>query len=337
MNYLDIEDIFTIPYRSKSLKTLLQQTRRDDLHLVYLLVNNRFDNLTKAELIDYILANYETLMEQFFISFTSEIWKFIDILIKMNGEWTITDEDPIDYIILLHMYLIAFPVLKSNEPTIILPKETLAYLKQLDLSKYEPFIKINDTIITYIRGLLEYYGYYDYSILQKYLKEYENIDFNLDDYFPLITNDSLIYGYCFDDNCFYLPNVEDNPNFFETRKQLQNIDYYHLSKQDIVNSHSITKEEEDLAAFLYINLDLEDYVVASTIIAIKESIQKDLSIKEILDSVDYLELSMYELKQLEKLVSNLVNNTRIWSLKGYTKNEIKMPKMIRFPKSLKKE
>jgi len=328
------DKFFSIPYRSKSLKTLLQQTPKDKLELVYLLTNHERWINTKIELINYILTHYQDILHIFFSYFTTDIWKFIELLLKKNGELTVKDSGNVEYIVLLNMYLIAFPVIKNGERTLIVPHETLDFLKKLDKTDYITNVKLNDTITTYTRALLEYYGYYEIDVLEKYLKKYEDIEFAFDKYFPILSNDSLIYGYYVEENCVYLPTIEENPTFFMTRKQINNIDYYPLTKKDIYSYTHISKEEVDLANFFIEHFEIDEDDLASTILAIKLCIQMDFSIKDILEDLDYLELSPYEMKQLEKCLVNLQNNTRLWSLKGYTKNELKVPKLIRFPKSL---
>ena len=104
----------------------------------------------------------------------------------------------------------------------------------------------------------------------------------------------------------------------------------------------LSANEKEIFGILYLKridilyfeqLLLSENMALDNLLFIKQMILFEYTIEEIMEIMnDEYDFTTYEYKKLEKLVEALYYNTRLWTLKGNTRNEIKMPKLIKFPK-----
>ncbi len=331
MEKYDSSLIFKKNFTSRGLKSLLKQLVKEDLFISVAIMTGYEYNLTKEELIDFFCDNYKDLLNDALKSFHSEILDFLDLIVKNNGEIEYYDEIDPRFVLLLKMYLIAFPVIKDGKNKVIMSTEVFNFLDKYDKGKINEQIQLNDLVVTYTRGLLDCYGYYEAFRIFDYIHEYEKLDLDFDDYFLLINNDSFIYGYDFKNEIVYHYQIAEIKNFFETREKYQNLDYYHLTKKEITDGFDLSDEEDELLDFYENQLYMPEDMAYQGLYILKDAIQLEMPLAEIKNMLKQFDISTYELKQLEKIVEKIANHTRLWSLKGHTKNEIKIPKMLKFP------
>lgn len=334
MNSYSVNSLFKSKYTTKTLKTLLNKVTKNDLVITLELMTGNQVSLTKSELVNFYLENYQTLLEGVIPTFTKEMIDFINLLLKNHGEIEFNDNMDPNLILMLKLYLIAFPVTKTKQNIIVMPTEIFHFFNSFSFSEIAEVLNANDLVIKYTRGILSYYGYFEIDIIFKYIKEYENLDLNDEDYLMVLTNDGFIYGYDIAYNHVLHYNVEEIENFFLTRKKYETLDYYHLTKNQIINDLQITPEEEEILYFYEAKLFMPKDFAIESLYLLRETIRLGISLDEIKTLLKNFDISQYEYKQLEKLVESLYYNSRLWTLKGNTRNELKIPKMIKF--SLKK-
>lgn len=331
MNDYDLSTIFKKKFLSKGFKSLLKQVVKEDLEMSVAIMTGYQYKITKDEIIHFFIEHYDLLLDNVLQSFQSELFDFIYKIIENGGEIEFKNIDP-SFAIILKMYLIAFPLIKDNQNKLIMSNEIMDFFLSINKKQIREEIELNDLVVTYARGLLTYYGSYEVSMIFKYLKKYENIDLNMDDYFVLLNNDSLIYGYDIKDEVIYSYQTDEIRHFFDNRNKYKELDYYHLTKQQILNPDELTELEQDIIDYYENQLEMPKAMAHQGLYILKDSIQLEMPLTEIKEMLKQLHINGYQLKQLEKLVDKLASNTRLWSLKGHTKNEISIPKMIRFPK-----
>jgi len=331
MNEYDLNKIFRKKFLSKGLKSLLKQLNKEDLEISMTLMNGYQNDMTKDEIIEFLIEQFDFLIEDALKTFHSEIIDMINKMIDNHGEIEVKDIDP-SFVIILKMYLVAFPVIKDNKNKLIMSNETLYFFKQLDKTQMIQQMELNDLVIRYVRGLLSSFGAFELKLLFDYINEYEHIQLDSEDYFLLLNNDSLIYGYDFKSEIIYSYQIDNIQDFHQTREHYQSLDYYHLTKNEILNGFDLTDLEIDILDFYENELDMPKALAHQGLLIIKDAIQIEMSLAELKNMLKQLYINAYQLKQLEKLIEQLTSNTRLWSLKGHTKNQVNIPKMLKFPK-----
>ncbi len=331
MEEYDLSLIFKKKFISKGLKSLLNQVLKDDLEIGISVMTGYHYDMTKDNLIHFYIENYEELLDFVLTSFHSDIHDLIQLMIENNGELEFTNMDP-RFAILLKMYFIAFPVVKNGKNTLVMANEVYTFLKEYNDKKIENQIKLNDLVIDYTRGLISCYGSFEIDIIFDYIKEYENLDLKIEDYFLLLNNDSLLSGYDFKNEIIYSYQIEEINHFHETRRKYKQLHYYHLTKEQILNGYEYTEVEEDILDFFENELDMPTEMAQQGLYILLDAIQIELPFEEIKKMLKQFYINAYEHKKLEKIVEKLYYCTRLWSLKGHTKYEVEAPKMIKFPK-----
>ncbi|QVK19458.1 hypothetical protein KHQ81_07185 [Mycoplasmatota bacterium] len=331
MSEYDLSNIFRKKFISKGLKSLLKQVKKNDLEIsLAIMLGDEFQG-TKDEIIDLFSVHHGLILDNALKSFQTELFDFIYKIIDHGGEIEFKNIDP-GYAILLKIYLIAFPVIKDNKNKLVMSNEVMDYFLRIDIKHWRKEIQLNDLVIHYARGLLNYYGAYEANMIFKYIKEYESIDLNMEEFYVLLNNDSLIYGYDIKDEVIYYYQINEITHFYDNRNKYKELDYYHLTKDQILNPDEITDFDQEIIDFYEHQLEMPEAMAQHGLYLLKDSILFEVPLPEIKGMLKQLHINGYQLKQLEKLVEKLSLNTRLWSLKGHTKNEISIPKMIRFPK-----
>lgn len=332
MSEYDYSSIFKKKFISSDFKTLLNQVNKEELEYCKILIRDKKSTLKKADLIDFYYENYHLLLEDILTSFHSEILDFIYLIVDNNGELEYDDFNPF-YAILIKMFLIAFPVIKDNKYKLVMANDVLELFKKYDKKEFYEKVKLNDLVVQYTRGLLSLYGQFETDLIFQYIKEFEGFELNSDEFYLLLNNDGLFYGFDFDDfdeiiYSFQLPEISE---FEETREKHDSLDYYHLTKKEIIEQRFyLNSVTEEFTNFLFNNLEMPLELANKFLGFATEAINFNISLKELINMFKSLDLTIFERKQLDKILEKMYYNTRIWSLKGHTRTEIKIPKLIKF-------
>lgn len=328
-----INKLFKHKFTTKEFKTLLNYYSIDNLKLSYRLLTGDRSNYNIDDLIDDITKNIYHYLGLVLKTFTKEMHDYLLALIKNNGEMPYHEEIKPGLIVLMSSLLIGFPVTRNNEKIIIMANEILAFFKNYSFDKLTKQLNLNKLVCDYTKYLINIYGYFEVDIIFKQIKKWENLDLNFNDYNFLLNNDSIINSYEIINGFIKVYEIDEIPNFFEIRKKYNNFNYYQPRKNEIFEKALLTEAESEILFFCETELLLSKEMAFENLQFIKQSILLEYNIEEIMEIMhDEFELTKYEYKKLEKLIITLYHNTRLWSLKGHTRNEIKLPKLIKFPK-----
>ena len=135
MNSYSVNSLFKSKYTTKTLKTLLNKVTKNDLVITLELMTGNQVSLTKSELVNFYLENYQTLLEGVIPTFTKEMIDFINLLLKNHGEIEFNDNMDPNLILMLKLYLIAFPVTKTKQNIIVMPTEIFNFLISFHFQK----------------------------------------------------------------------------------------------------------------------------------------------------------------------------------------------------------
>src|SRR5690554_6944738 len=260
------------------------------------------------------------------------MFDFIKLIFENHGEIKYTDNIDPNLVVIMKMNLLAFPVLKNDVNTIVMPSDIYNYLKNIDFDLLEESIELNELVTTYTHGLVECYGYFEVDKIFYNIEKFEGYNLDIEDFYLLLNNDGFLFGYDVKNGYLIHYQVKEISNFFEKRKQFADLDYYHPTKKEIIKGFSLTEFEEDILYFYENNLEMPRKMAVQGLYLLKDLIRFDYDFSEIKPILKKFDISLYQYKQLEKLVEVLYFNTRLWTLKGNTRNEIKIPKLIKFKK-----
>lgn len=328
-----INMIFKNKFVANELKTLLNQQSLDDLYLSYRVLSGDNNNFNKKELINVFTENICYYIDLILNSFTKEMYDFLLNLINNNGEIPYHEDMNVGLILYMRLLLIGFPVTKNRKKVIIMAKEILSFFKEYPFTKLTKQINLNKLVCDYTRYLIIIYGYFETEIIFEQIKKWENLDLDFNDYEFLLNNDGVINGYEIIDDYIKSFEIDEIPNFFAIRKKYEKFNYYQPTKKEIFGKVPLPEAEIDILYFCETELLLSENMALDNLLFIKQMILFEYTIEEIMEIMnDEYDFTTYEYKKLEKLVEALYYNTRLWTLKGNTRNEIKMPKLIKFPK-----
>jgi len=222
----------------------------------------------------------------------------------------------------------------EEETTVRIPADLVPQIEEIITdSEFKEQLKKNKEIITFVSGLLVYYGTLSVSeIYDFYEKYYDNSkkDVNylylrkLVDEIYLSTDRIERYSY------YYLdPGVISPEEIIDEIEMRQNVDYYLPRKKDILYAGSNEEEKLNSVQRKFKKMLINDFSIpedrAEDILwTMKLDIKNDFSTMSMLQDF----ASEYEFKnekqtqEFVRQLNELHNNTRMWILKGHTPEEL---------------
>jgi len=222
----------------------------------------------------------------------------------------------------------------EEETTVRIPADLVPQIEEIITdSEFKEQLKKNKEIITFVSGLLVYYGTLSVSeIYDFYEKYYDNSkkDVNylylrkLVDEAYLSTDRIERYSY------YYLdPGVISPEEIIDEIEMRQNVDYYLPRKKDIFYAGSNEEEKLNSVQRKFKKMLINDFSIpedrAEDILwTMKLDIKNDFSTMSMLQDF----ASEYEFKnekqtqEFVRQLNELHNNTRMWILKGHTPEEL---------------
>jgi hypothetical protein len=222
----------------------------------------------------------------------------------------------------------------EEETTVRIPADLVPQIEEIITdSEFKEQLKKNKEIITFVSGLLVYYGTLSVSeIYDFYEKYYDNSkkDVNylylrkLVDEAYLSTDRIERYSY------YYLdPGVISPEEIIDEIEMRQNVDYYLPRKKDILYAGSNEEEKLNSVQRKFKKMLINDFSIpedrAEDILwTMKLDIKNDFSTMSMLQDF----ASEYEFKnekqtqEFVRQLNELHNNTRMWILKGHTPEEL---------------
>ena len=323
----------------KDLKKLLDSLAVKDLkHIGSLFLVNRLSNKPKKELADII---YNTLTDEDKLSQVIE--RFIDkefSLLKelLDNKGTIQNNKiSIEQYHFLYMLGIVFLFKRDNKFYISMTDDVYNIIKQMDLSKFEKIIDENTNVYNLIKAMVELYGVVSYGEMDYYYSLYYGHGENLD-----MPSNALYF--C--DRCDNIVEIDTKYHSYFVNRILDNAKMEPIF-DDIVNRKMKVKRKpiklDDLLKYLDDNY-YEDNVSKRNF---KKYLRRkgllDEQIEEIILNIskmyrlgntfigaafdmleDYgLEITENNIQEIISYLTDVFNNTRIWTNNGWTPIEMR--------------
>jgi len=222
----------------------------------------------------------------------------------------------------------------EEETTVRIPADLAAQIEEItNDSEFKKRLQKNKEIMTFVSGLLVYYGALSVSeIYDFYEKYYDNSgkDVNylylrkLVDEIYLSTDRIERYGY------YYLdPGVISPEEIIDEIEMRQNVDYYLPRKKDILYAGSNEEEKLNFVQRKFKKMLIKDFSIPEVeaedmLWTMKLDIKNDFSTMSMLQdfAIDYEFENEKQTQKFVKQLNELHNNTRMWILKGHTPEEL---------------
>lgn len=322
----------------KDLKGLLNALVVKDLkHIGELFFINRLSNKPKKELVNII---YNTLTNEDKLSEVIE--RFIDKefnLLKelMTNKGTIQDNKiSVEKYHFLYMLGIVFLFRRDKKFYISITDDVYNTIKKIDLNKFEKIIDENTKAYNLVKSMIELYGVVSYEELDYYYSLYYGNGEDLD-----IRNNSLYF--C--DRCDNIVQIHTEHNLYFVNSILDN-DKFEPIMDDIINRQIEIKRKPIKIGELLKYLDNNYYEDNNSKRDFKKYLRKkDISnekIEEIILNISKIyrlgntfigatfgmleeygiEVTEENMQEILNYLTNIYNNTRIWTNNGWTPIEM---------------
>ncbi|TDO94163.1 SEC-C motif-containing protein [Halanaerobium saccharolyticum] len=222
----------------------------------------------------------------------------------------------------------------EEETTVRIPADLVPQIEEVITdSEFKEQLKKNKEIMTFVSGLLVYYGALSVSeIYDFYEKYYDNSEKDVNylylrklvDEIYLSTDRIERYSY------YYLdPGVISPEEIIDEIEMRQNVDYYLPRKKDILYAGSNEEEKLNSVQRKFKKMLINDFSIpedrAEDILwTMKLDIKNDFSSMSMLQdfAIDYEFKNEKQTQEFVKQLNELHNNTRMWILKGHTPEEL---------------
>ncbi len=329
LSVMDIieDDEYIIFDKPIQMKEYLSKMSLSHLKASWKLIAGKTINFSKAKLIKYIDEEYVHYLDILLLNFHKEILDSIFNLTNHKDESELDDEE-VTHIYFLINYLFAFMVDDDDETYIHMADKVKEKLTSINKEELYEKVSQNDVIVFYARRLNEIYGIYPYSLLSVYLKTYEEIEINFSQLLTILQHDSNFTKlYQIKDEYIVNNMIDSIENFTELLEQNKTLKYAIITKEEL-------KETNPNHAFLsFLKKELKMKFPEDFYEYLLELIKKEEEIDEIYELTHVSNITNSQRKLLKKKISTLYLNTRRFSLKGYTLNEIQsQSQLIKFNK-----
>lgn len=191
-------------------------------------------------------------------------------------------------------------------------------------------VKRNTEWLTLSRGLLYYYGTLGGSQLIDMINSHTNEKVNEREYFEVIHDaNAFMEDFQVDNHGFSDQAVVNPESVLAEHKMRKNLSFYPFSKQQLLTAGepeftNRNKSYVQLVNYLTQSFEIDKEEVETIVEECEFDIQNGATVNELMQYFnDMFEFEgLNEVQKLMDHVTNLMNNTRLWALKGYTPNEL---------------
>ena len=331
-----IKKLFKTKYKSNEFHILLSQLTVANLSTIYGSLYGKATKLKKQELVDFFDKNYTDNLMEVLKNLNSEILDYFFYIVENDGELEFIHLS-FSFATLMKMTLLAFPVIKDNEYKLVMADKVYDIANIINYDEIYGAVKENDIIVTYVRKLVEIYGEFNINVLFTYLKEYENIQCSYEDKVFFLNYDSIFSNqYEIKNDKIISYDIEEIENYDELKIKNIHLSYYKIPKKEFVDNY-YTDAEEEIIYFLRNNLHMEKDMAFDFVEALTKMIKLEANLPQLLKTIT-LQLNKYEKTQLIKHIEYLYKNTRLYTLKGFTRSEVNhVSKLIPFKPNITKK
>jgi hypothetical protein len=222
----------------------------------------------------------------------------------------------------------------EEETSVRIPADLAEQIEEtISEPEFKAQIKENEELITFVRGLLVYYGVLIGNQIKYFYDQYYKEQKSIDEYvhlLMLIDETSFATYYIERFSYYYIDPGVDNPeDIIEEIKMRPSIDYFLPSKKEILFAGNNEMERLNSAQRKFkimlrkdfsLSEDEAEDIIWEMLLDIKNDVN---SIKILQDFADKFEFeSEGQAHKFVQKLNELHNNTRMWVLKGHTPAEI---------------
>jgi SEC-C motif len=316
-------------YKGNNLATLLQGLTVEQLNTIgsTLAIPNR-SKLKKAELVELIKQDLPMYMLIHINSFNEKHFTLIDKIIENKG---IIPYSPIDIQLIDYLFDcgVIFPVLKNNERVLIMSKEIIRLLKEVNERLHED-IKFNTEVINTTYGLLHYYGVIPVMTWHNLMKNYFP-NLKLHEIMSILRTDMECFARIDRYDYYMACSGMDREELTSliAKQNRYDFDYFPINKfRAIQASPADYLERSPQVNRLYnfiierFEIDPEDLLdsITEVVDLIKLGYPTSVYLKAITEEFEFED--MRDIQELASITMDIHNHTRMWELKGHTPNEV---------------
>lgn len=224
----------------------------------------------------------------------------------------------------------AFPGLVSEQKIYYLPNELIDIFSETNTEALENTVLRNTEWVGLTNGMLHFYGVMDEGLIIKKIKAFTGHNVDLLEFKRVFDFACDFYG-----QARYTPygyqtlGVFDANKILEEQRMRPGVEYYPFTKEQLLkagNPDAMVKTSamKTFTRFLLKYYRLKDQDTDEITLQLNRLINMDSQPRVILQYLEsWIEFpSMEFVEELMKSLSELINNTRQWRLKGHTPNEL---------------
>jgi hypothetical protein len=308
----------------------LPRFTKDELSTIRQSLNlKNLSSLKKDELIARLQEMIPSTIPETFLQFDRHRYNLVKTMVRNGGHSPAPQLDQRQLNYLMNRG-IAFPGTVDGQKVLAMPSETLKIFKEIDDRNYRRRVARNWDVVRLTQGALYYYGTVGYKQIDSMIKNFGIQYGDFSDFIKLIDHAIAYYGVIKWSKCglsnFQVLNDQEIISEQNARPEL---DYYPFSREELLQAGEPDFVDRNasylnLVVFMTenyeINWEMADNLVEACVYAINTG-KPATSVISLLESrleIDSLEL----LQSLTDLTVDLMNNTRQWTLKGYTSAEV---------------
>lgn len=326
----EVERLWKNSIQDNSLDALLEKMTKEELVKVAKRYSVKgLTSLKKADVVERLKKVILEKYEQALAIITDDTLRFIEELIKNNGQKSYSCNDIIHSNYLRNRGLV-FTGTVNDELFVMLPKELMEKFEENINKELYQKARLNTEIIRSIAGMIYYYGVMSINSIKELLERLFLCDFDLEFINTIVlSGEELGYDYVIDGEILYHIDVEDVDKLIEAQKLCSN-DYYKFDKKSLIKAGEPDFIEENKQAEKLKKVFRELFVIDnnilreemdSFIIAIKNEMSREEAIEAFLDAY---EIESEEEKDIFKYELDIfAKSIRRWTLKGNNENEVK--------------
>lgn len=222
------------------------------------------------------------------------------------------------------------PAMQEEQPILVMPQEVMAQFFKLDPAQLKALVNKNQKITNLLFGMIRYYGMVEIATAQSMVENHIGEELDAKWFMQYINHLGQYYN-SFKISGDYL--VDDLIEDVEGLKQLQSakaeLSYYPIPEELMytMNRHehyTRTQQVQDLIQYVNNQYEVSPDMIDELIGECMFMIQSGEPLAEVVGLFGkYLQFKDVEdLQRFIPLVVNVMNNTRLWSLKGHTPIEL---------------
>jgi hypothetical protein len=290
----------------------------------------KISSLNKSKLIEKLIGEYETLIEERMSLFDEERYKLLKSYADNNGVKMLNQiEEASAY--KLGYFLqsgMLFSAVKDEELVVLMPEIVQKLVKEKNNIQYRSMIKANSEIVNIYRGMNKAYGLLKLKDIKEIFKNYllyedkiEELIINAQDYYREYEIQGMFFINCFIDNWVDL---------LREIEQKTDIDYALISKEELLsmaNENYIYEADfgdtffKEFLSMFNMEIPILEGLMESLYLEIQENEFEDV-INEILEQLDD---DSHDIKDfMLDSVGKFLRSIRLWRFKGARINENKV-------------